>query len=56
MSVLTALSMTITAILLAITVVFGEGSSAFQPKDEGALKKLLNRPADVLTRLAGKAV
>ena len=58
-SVLTALSMTITAIVLAITGIFvegGGGGSASPPKDEGALKKWLNRLADVLERHAGKTV
>ena len=58
-SILTALSMTISTIVLAITGVFGGrggGGSASLPKGEGALKKWLNRPADALKRLAGKAV
>ena len=58
-SVLTAFAMTISAIVLVITGVFGvgEGGSAVSPpKDEGALKKWLNRLADALKRLAGKAV
>ena len=40
-SILTALSMTISTIALAITGVFGEGrgTEGSLPKDEGALKK-----------------
>ena len=58
-SILTALSMTISTIALAITGVFrggGGGGSASPPKDEGALKKWLSRLADALRKLAGKAV
>ena len=58
-SILTALSMTISTIVLAITGVFGRregGSAASPPKDKGALKKWLDRLADALKRLAGKAV
>ena len=58
-SILTALSMTVSTIVLAITGVFGGGrggGSASSPKDEGALKKWLSRLADALKRLAGKAV
>ena len=61
-SILAALSMTISTIVLAITGVFGggwgggAGGSASPPKDEGVLKKWLNRLADALKRLAGKAV
>ena len=57
-SVLTALSMTITTIALAITGVFGGGGggSASAPQDEGALKKWLNRLTDALKRPAGKGV
>ena len=57
-SILTALSMTISTIVLAITVVFGGGGRAggSTPKDEGVLKKWLDRLADALKRLAGKAV
>ena len=49
-SVPTALSMTISTIILAIIGVFGGGGggSAFPPKDEEALKKWLNRLADAL--------
>ena len=52
------LSMTISTIALAITSVFGVGGGAggSLPKDEGVLKKLLDRLADALKRLAGKAV
>ena len=60
-SILTALSVIISTIVLSITGVFGGGGgggggSASPPKDEGALKKWLNRLADALKRLAGKAV
>ena len=57
-SILTALSMTISAIVLAITGIFGGGSGTggFSPKDKGALKKWLDRLADALKRLAGKSV
>ena len=50
--------MTISTIVLAITGVFGGGGGAggSPPKDEGVLKKWLNRLADALKRLAGKAV
>ena len=57
-SILTALSMTISTIVLAVRGVFG----ASPPKDEGTLKKWLNRLADTLKRLGaisislGKAV
>ena len=66
-SILTAFSMTISTIVLAITGVFGgvDGvggggrgglTGGFQPKEERALKKWLGRLADTLKRLAGKAV
>ena len=57
-SKLTTVSMTISTIVLAITVVFGGGggTGGFAPKNEGVLKKWLNRLADALKRLAGKAV
>ena len=58
-SILTALSMTISTIVLAITGVFGRregGSATSPPKDKGVLKKWLDRLADALKRLAGKAV
>ena len=58
-SILTALSMTISTIVLAITGVFGgsEGGGGGSPsKNEGVLKKWLDRLADALKRLAGKAV
>ena len=57
-SILTALSMTISIIVLAITGVFGggRGTGGSPPKDEGVLKKWLERLADALKRLAGKAV
>ena len=52
--ILTALSMTISTTVLAITGVFGGGRGArgSPPKDEGWLGRL----ADALKRLAGKAV
>ena len=55
--ILTALSMTISTIVLAITSVFGSGGTGGPPsKDEGVLKKWLDRLVDALKRLAGKAV
>ena len=56
-SILTALSMTISTTVLAITGVFGGGEvpGGSPPKDERVLKKRLNRLADALKRLAGKA-
>ena len=51
--------MTISVIVLAITGVFGGaggGTGGSLPKDEGILKKRLDRLADALKRLAGKAV
>ena len=59
--ILTTLSMTISTILIAVTGVFGgsggTGVSASTPKDEGGvLKKWLDRLANALERLAGKAV
>ena len=56
---LTAFSMTISTIILAITGVFGgsgRGAGGSPPKDEGVLKKWLDRLANALTRLAGKVV
>ena len=57
-SILTALSMTISTIVLAITGAFGGGkrTEGSPPKDEGILKKWLDRLADALKRLVGKAV
>ena len=57
-SVLTVLSMTISTIVLVITGVFrGRVRVGGLPsKNEGVLNKLLNRLADALKRLAGKAV
>ena len=56
-SILTALPMTISTILLAITGIFGgAGVGDSPPKDERVLNKLLDRLADALKRLAGKAV
>ena len=51
--------MTISTIALATTDVFGGGgnssvSDSFSPKDNGTLKKWLNKPANPLKRLAGK--
>ena len=56
LSILTALSMTISTIILPITGVFGggRGKVGSPPKDKGVLKKWLDRLADAL-RLAGKA-
>ena len=51
--------MTIATIVLAITGVFGEGSGGaggLPLKDNGTLKKWLDRLADTLKRLVGKAV
>ena len=50
--------MTISTIVLAITGVFGGGGCAggSTPKDEGVLKKWLDRLVNALKRLAGKAV
>ena len=51
--------MTISTIILAITGVFGgsgRGAGGSPPKDEGVLKKWLDRLANALTRLAGKVV
>ena len=56
---LTALSMIISTIVLAITGVFGGGgggTGGSTPKDEGVLKKWLDRLANALKRLAGKAI
>ena len=57
-SVLTAVSMLISTIVLAVTG--GRGAPGSLPKDEGEfrkwLKKQLNRLANALKRLAGKAV
>ena len=58
-SVLTTLSMTISTIVLAITIVFwgvGRGTRGSPPKDERVLKKWLDGLANALKRLAGKAV
>ena len=57
-SILTALPMTISTILLAVTGIFGGagGVGDSPPKDERVLNKLLDRLADALKRLAGKAV
>ena len=57
-SILTALSMTISSIALAITGVFGggRGTGGSLPKDEGILKKWLDRLTNALKRFARKAV
>ena len=57
-SILTALSMTISTIILAITGVFGggRGTGGSPSKDKETLKRWLDRLADALKRLAGKAV
>ena len=58
-SILTAFSMTISTIVLVIKGVFGgvgRGTGGSTPKDEGALKKWLDRLANALKRLAGKAI
>ena len=57
-SILTALSMTISTIVLAITIAFGGGrwTRGSPPKDKGVLEKWLDRLADALKRLAEKAV
>ena len=55
-SILTALLRTISTIALAIIGVLGGGGGGSPPKDEGDLNKWLNRLADALKRLAGKAV
>ena len=57
--ILTALSMIISTVALAITGVFGGGGGGVggsPPKDEGTLKKWLHRLPNALKRLAGKAV
>ena len=54
-SILTALSMTISTIVLAITG-GGRGTGGSPSKDKGTLKKWLDRLVDALKRLAGKAV
>ena len=57
-SILTAPSMTVSMSVLAITGVFGRGggTGGATPKDEGVLKKWLDRLADTLKRLVGKVV
>ena len=57
-SILTALSMTISTIVLAITGEFGGddgGAKGPTSIEKGTLKKWLDRLADALKRLAGKA-
>ena len=46
--------MTVSTIAFAITGVFWGDVPTYPPKDEGALKKWLNRLADALKKLAGK--
>ena len=57
-SILAAFSMIISAIVLAITGVFGGGGGAggSTPKNERVLKKWLDRLANALKRIAGKVV
>ena len=55
-SVLSALSMTISTTVLAITGVFEGGGEGSSPKDEEVLNKWLNRLTDAPKRLARKAV
>ena len=55
-STLTALSRTISTVALAIIGVLARGGGGSPPKDGGVLNKWLNRLADALKRLAGKAV
>ena len=58
-SILTALSMTVSTIVLAIAGVFGRvgrGTRGSPAKDKGVLKKWLDMLANALKRLAGKAV
>ena len=57
-SIRTALLMTNSTIALAITGVFGGDGRAgvSPPKDEVVLKKWLDRLADALKRLTGKAI
>ena len=56
-SILTAFSMNIAAIVLAITCVFGGigGTGGTPSKDKATLKKWLDRLADALKKLAGRA-
>ena len=55
-SILTALSMTISLIVLIVFGGGGAGTGGSTPKDEVVLKKWLDRLADALKRLAGKSV
>ena len=48
--------MTTSTIVLTITGVFCGEAGGSAPKGERILKKWLNRPADALKRLAGKAI
>ena len=55
-SMLTALSMTISTIVLAVTGVLREGGGGGSPsKDKGVLIKWLDKLADALKRISGKA-
>lgn len=62
MSMLTALAMTTSTSVLSVTGVFVGGgggpatSGSSSLKDKGVLKKWLNKLADALKRLSGKAV
>ena len=60
-SILSALSVSVSTIVLTIIGVFGVGrgptaSGSSVPKDERSLKKWLSKLADVFRRLAGRAV
>ena len=58
-SIPTALSMTIARIVFGVTGIFrgsGGGAGGLPSKDKGNLKKWLDRLANALKRLAGKAV
>ena len=56
-AIITALSLTISTIVLTIADVFGGtgGTGGSPSKDKGTLKKWLDKMADALKRLAGKA-
>ena len=56
-AIITALSLTISTIVLTIADVFGGtgGTGGSPSKDKGTLKKWLDKLADALKRLAGKA-
>ena len=57
-STMTALSMTVSMIVLSITGVFrgGRGTGGSTLRDEEVLKKWLDRLADALKRLVGKTI